>query len=233
MLSASAVAALHARYPLFAALGAGLAAELARDASLLSVPAGTALFHEGSPCEAFPLVLDGSVRVAHASAEGREITLYRMHPGELCVLSSGSMLGGQPYAASGEAELASSLLVLPRALFTRLLDGSPAFREQVFGVFSARLVDLMRVVDAVAFHKLDERLAGLLLERGPALHVTHQQLAAELGSVREFVTRVLNDFQSRGLVRLGREHIEILDAVGLRRLAGLAKSADSAPSRPR
>jgi len=225
MLTPPTLAALHAKYPQLLGLDAALASEFAGTATLLDVPAGTTLFHAGSPCEAFPLVLQGSVRVAHSSAEGREITLYRVQPGELCVMSSGSMLGGQPYAASGETELPTRLLVLPRALFAKLMEGSPSFREQVFGVFSARLLDLMRVVDAVAFHKLDERLATLLLQRGPSLHVTHQQLAAELGSVREFVTRVLNDFQSRKLLRLGREHIEVLDEPGLRRVAGLAAPA--------
>jgi CRP/FNR family transcriptional regulator len=221
MLASSSVSGLAARYPLFATLSPALARELTENASMATVPSGTVLFQEGAPCSAYPLVLDGTVRVAHAGPEGREITLYRVQPGELCVLSSGSLLGNQPYAASGVAEGSCTVLTLPPGLFALLLDGCPAFRELVFSFFSERLVDLMKVVDAVAFRRLDERLAALLLERGPALHTTHQQLAAELGSVREIVTRVLNDFQSRGLVRLGREHLEVLDAPALRRLAGV------------
>jgi CRP/FNR family transcriptional regulator, anaerobic regulatory protein len=99
-----------------------------------------------------------------------------------------------------------------------------SFRQFVFGVFADRLGDLMAVVDAVAFHRLDERLADYLLGRGRVIHTTHQELAHELGTVREIITRLLNRFEAAGAVKLGRERIEVIDAIALRALAtGVAR----------
>ena len=93
------------------------------------------------------------------------------------------------------------------------------FRDFVFHLFSERIADLMQLIEAVAFQRLDQRLAALLLGHGRVLQITHQQLADELGSVREIVSRLLKGFAAQQLVRLGREQIEIIDAAALRRLA--------------
>jgi CRP/FNR family transcriptional regulator len=112
-----------------------------------------------------------------------------------------------------------TLLALPPALFHQLLAEHKPFRDYVFSLFSERLADLMSLVEAVAFHKLDQRLAALLLGKGELVRATHQGLADELGSVREMVSRLLANFQDRGWVELGREQIRITDAQALRRLA--------------
>ena len=109
-------------------------------------------------------------------------------------------------------------MLLPRPLFDEMLAQAP-FRDFVFQLFSERIADLMQLVEEVAFRKLDQRLAGLLLGRGRLTHATHQQLADELGSVREMVSRLLKTFAEQGLVRLSREQVEILDPAGLRQLA--------------
>ncbi|MGA8052419.1 MAG: helix-turn-helix domain-containing protein, partial [Burkholderiales bacterium] len=111
---------------------------------------------------------------------------------------------------------------LPAKTFARLVAEHEPFREYVFSLFSERIAELMQLVEAVAFQRLDQRLAALLLGKGKVVASTHQQLADELGSVREIVSRLLKTFAEQRLVALGRERIEILDAPGLRRLAGAA-----------
>ena len=206
-------------FPVFQELPAAAVEEIVRSATLRQAPAGAILFEAASPCTGFPMLLEGRVRVAKSAPSGREVQLYRITPGESCLLSSSCLLGGSPYAATGVAETAVTLLALPPALFHRLLAEHKPFRDYVFSLFSERLADLMSLVEAVAFHKLDQRLAALLLGKGELIRATHQNLADELGSVREMVSRLLSNFQDRGWVALGREQIRITDAAALRRLA--------------
>ena len=189
------------------------------EARELTVPAGTVLFDERQPCQGFPFVLAGVIRVLKTAANGRELPLYRVLPGESCIITSSCLLGHADYNARGVAEIDTSLVLMPRRLFDDLL-AQPPFRDFVFHLFSERMAELMTLVEEVAFRKLDQRLAGLLLGRGKVVHVTHQQLADELGSVREMVSRLLKGFAEQGLVRLSREQVEILDPGRLRQIAG-------------
>ncbi|MCX8018214.1 MAG: Crp/Fnr family transcriptional regulator [Rhodocyclaceae bacterium] len=211
--------ALTDLYPVLRALPAELAAQVAAEAEVLTVPAGSVLFDERQPCRGFPFVLVGGIRVVKLAANGRELPLYRVLPGDSCIITSSCLLGQADYRARGVAERATTLALLPRELFDRLL-GEASFRAFVFHLFAERIAELMQLVEEVAFRKLDERLASRLLGHGRLLNVTHQQLADELGSVREMVSRLLKGFAEQGLVRLGREQIEILDPAGLRRIAG-------------
>ena len=206
-------------FPVFEKLPAATVDEIVRGAVTRQAPAGSILFEAASPCTGFPMLLEGSVRVAKSAPNGREVQLYRITPGESCLLSSSCLLGGSAYSATGIAETAVTLLALPPALFHRLLAEHKPFRDYVFGLFSERLADLMSLVEAVTFYKLDQRLAALLLGKGELVRTTHQGLADELGSVREMVSRLLSNFQDRGWVALGREQIRITDAAALRRLA--------------
>jgi CRP/FNR family transcriptional regulator len=210
---------LLALYPTFAALSESALRDLFSEAQLRKAPAGALLFDERQPCQAFPLLLEGSIRVSKLGSNGREIQLYRVVPGEACVLTSGCLLGNAAYNARGVAETAVAMLALPGSLFSRLLATEAAFRNYVFAVVFERLSDLMQLVDAVAFQRLDRRLASLLLGKGRIVHGTHQQLADELGSVREIVSRLLKNFSDRGLVSVAREQIEVLDPRGLREIA--------------
>ena len=176
------------------------------------------LFDEKQPCQGFPFILEGAIRVVKAAANGRELPLYRVLPGESCIITSSCLLGHADYNARGTTEGATTLALLPREIFAELL-GEPVFRDFVFALFSERMAELMQLVEEVAFHKLDQRLASLLLGKGRVVHASHQQLADELGSVREIVSRLLKGFAEQGMVRLGREQIEILDAGRLRQSA--------------
>jgi CRP/FNR family transcriptional regulator len=198
--------------------------DLAALGPALQVPPGAVLFDEGAPCRGFPLVLSGEVRVARGAPQGRALELYRVQAGEVCVVSASCLFGQADLAAHGATVQPTRLVLLPPGLFMRWCDHEP-FRRFVFGVFASRLADLIALTEAVAFQRLDQRLAAALLGHGGTLHITHQQLADELGTVREMVTRLLRRFEREGWVRLGRERIELLDAVALRRLAAPSQMA--------
>ncbi|MCX7890943.1 MAG: Crp/Fnr family transcriptional regulator [Burkholderiales bacterium] len=222
MTSTAPFQRLLALYPSLASAPPDLLDRALADAVVHRVPAGAVMFDEHRPCEAFPMLLEGSIRVSKVSATGRELQLYRVLPGESCVITSSCLLGHQPYNARGVAETDATLVVLPAPAFARLVATHEPFRAYVFALFAERLADLMQLVEAVAFQRLDQRLAALLLGKGRVLATTHQALADELGSVREIVSRLLKSFAEQGLVALGRERIEILDPAGLRRVAGWA-----------
>jgi CRP/FNR family transcriptional regulator, anaerobic regulatory protein len=195
---------------------------LLAEAPPMTVPAGTVMFDAENPCMSFPLILEGTVRVVKTAPNGRELQLYRVVPGDACVLSSSCLLGHAPYSARGVAESDTTLVMLPAPIFNKLVISHEPFRTYVFGIFADRIAELMQLVEAVAFQRLDQRLAALLLGKGRLIHTTHQQLADELGSVREIVSRLLRSFADQGLVGLAREQVEILDPAGLRSIASPA-----------
>jgi CRP/FNR family transcriptional regulator len=194
---------LLALFPALREAPADLWRRLDKEAAYIEAPAGAVLFESRGPCQAFPMLLSGSVRVVKAGAN----------------ITSSCLLGNAAYPARGVAEHDLTAVVVPRALFTQLIEQHPPFRAVIFNLFGERLADLMQLVEEVAFHKLDQRLAALLLARGEVVNATHQSLADELGSVREMISRLLKSFQDQGLVALGREQIRILDAVVLRNIA--------------
>lgn len=208
---------LDTLYPAVATLPEGLRRRLEQSLQTLRLPNATVIFDERQPCQGFPFVLSGAVKVVKAAANGRELPLYRVLPGESCILTSSCLLGHRDYTARGITEGETVLGLLPVPLFAELLEQA-GFRDFVFSLFAERMTELMELVEEVAFHKLDQRLARLLLGHGQTLRITHQGLADQLGSVREMVSRLLKVFAEQGLVRLGREQIEILDPAGLRRI---------------
>ena len=214
---------LTSRYPALANLPESARTCLAASALQANLPAGTVVFDERQSCRGFPFVLEGSIRVVKASPSGRELPLYRVNAGETCIISTSCLLGSEAYNARGIAVSDCRLLLLPKTVFESLL-AEPVFRAFVFHLFAERIADLMHLIDEVAFKRLDQRLAGILLGKGTCLRTTHQQLADELGSGREIVSRLLKGFSEQGLVRLGREQIEILDPAGLRVQASADRS---------
>jgi len=183
----------------------------------IEVPAQTVLFSENSACRGFPLVLQGEIKVSRHSGDGRSLELYRVVPGELCLVSSASLFRAQPLSALGITTKPSTFMMISPELFRQWLE-TPVFRNEVLGHFAERMADLTSLIDAVAFHKLDRRLAAALLGRGQQVNVTHQTLADELGTVREIITRLLRRFEREGWVSLGREQIQIVNAQALRQL---------------
>jgi len=214
-------AMLLARFPLFADLPEQRLAQVLEQAQLRRVPAGFTMFESEMPCAGFPLVLDGSVRVAKLAPSGREIVLYRVAPGEGCILAGSCLLGHTEYSATAVVEDDVTVLIVPPPLFHELILHHAPFRGFVFDMYGARLAEMMELLEEVAFRRLDTRLAQLLIQRGPVVSSTHQKLADELGSVRVFVSRVLRNFEQNGWVKLEREKVTVTD---LQELARFAKS---------
>lgn len=217
-----ALGAMLVRFPGLSSLDAEGAALFARSARAAVLPAGTKVFEAGAPCRDFLMIAEGRVRVQQVSAEGREIVLYRVGAGESCILTTACLLAHEDYAAEAVAETEVGGILLSREGFNRLLAGSARFRDLVFAGFARRLADLMHLVEEVAFGHVDTRLAERLLAlagAGDAVHHTHQELAIELGTAREVVSRQLKEFERRGHVDLERGRIALRDRAALAALA--------------
>jgi CRP/FNR family transcriptional regulator, anaerobic regulatory protein len=196
-------------YPALGDLPPDLKARLCEDVRPLRAEAGRLMFDPTDACEALPLLTGGAVRVVKPLPTGKIVPLYRLTPGEFCVLSVSCLLANMRYPARGSAIEDVTGFVLPKAFFRTLIDRQPTFRNAVFGVFAARLTALMALIEQIAVSRLDQRLAELLLARGPAVRATHQALADELGTAREVVSRILEHFEADGLVQLHRAHVEV------------------------
>ena len=208
-------------FPELAGLGADQRTRLRERSHRLEVPAGTFVFSPGTPCAAYLLVLEGSVRVQMIADTGRQIVLYRVRRGESCVLTTAALLGEEAYAAEGVVEIPTTAVSVPRPVFDELLATSDVFRRFVFAGYGRRVAEILATMQAAVFHRVEPRLARLLLAAPAPVTATHQEIAAELGSAREVVSRHLKGFERRGLVRLGRGLVEIVDRPGLDRLAAV------------
>ncbi len=200
-------------------------AQLVAESAVMKVPAGTAVFGPGAVPDNLLFLLNGRVRVQQTSESGRDIVLYRVEAGESCVLTTACMLAHEPYSAEGVTETDVTAVAIPRGAFDRLMASSQDFRDFVLTAYARRITDLFRVIDDVAFGRIDVRLAGRLLalaSGGDELATTHQQLAAELGTAREVISRVLHDFQKRGFIAQSRGRISLMDRD---KIAKLAESA--------
>lgn len=195
-----------------------LAREIRELGYLAMIPAGRDLFHPGDPVDQIPLLISGLVRVYQIGETGREVTLYRFRPGESCLLTANSILSAQLYPAIATVEEDAEALMVPAADFSRWVRDYDVWRAFVFEIVSQRLASLMTIVDEVAFRRLDVRVAALLLDRGRLQNpvpITHQEIADELGSAREVISRVLDDLSGAGLLKTERGRIEITDLEGL------------------
>jgi len=167
------------------------------------------------------VVLEGRIGVHLIGPTGREILLYEVEPGQSCIQSTLGLLGGEAYSAEAVAETPARVVLLPRELFFELLDGSGSFRRLVFAAFAGRMQRVMTVLEHVAFLKVEARLARRLLDRaeGEVVAATQSDLAREIGTAREVVSRRLEAMAKRGLVAQERGRLRLLDRAALRRLA--------------
>jgi CRP/FNR family transcriptional regulator len=203
--------------PFVAALEAEARAALIAAARVVTLPAGARVFEAGQTASAFLIVMAGSVRVRLTAATGREIVLYRVAAGESCVLTTASLLDQEAYAAEALCETAVTAMALPKPEFRRLLAQSEGFRDHVLAAYSARVADLIVTIEETRFHRLDARLAEFILTRaadGP-MTITHQDLAVELGTAREVISRTLKRLTVAGAVTSGRGTIAITDRLRL------------------
>ena len=202
--------------------GEPINAGLFAGANEVSLPAGTVVFHQGDRCNNYLLILQGGVKVLSRAENGREIVLYRLGAGDSCVLTTSCLFGNVPYPAEGVTESAVTALVLPAAAFKTAIRESEAFRTLVFQTFTDHLAGVIGLLEDVAFGRLDARLARYLIghaDNEGSIRVTHQQLATELGSAREVISRQLKDFEGRGLLTTQRGSLLLHDQAALEKLA--------------
>ncbi len=197
---------------------------LVDNSSVIAVPKDTVIFGPGKTPDHLLLLLQGTVRVQQMSEKGREIVLYRVRAGESCVLTTACLLAFEDYSAQGIAESDVEAVAIPMRIFDELVSQSTQFRQFVFAAYSRRITELFHVIEDVAFQRIDVRLAEKLLEllAGDTLiRITHQQLAVELGTAREVISRQLSEFQRRHWIEQSRGLIQLQDRSGLERLASV------------
>lgn len=204
---------LFAQFPILRQVDAPTLGMLGQ-AERIKAPSDTFLFGVGDRCSSFLLLLEGKIRVYISSDEGREMSLYRIEPGQTCLLTTSCLMGSSPYPAIGRTETDVHGLAIESDTFYKLLASSAEFRNLVFQDFGGRLSVIIQLTHEVAFNKLDIRLADFLATTDLA-KITHHQIAMELGTVREIVSRLLKQFQEEGVVKLHRNRIEITDHVKL------------------
>lgn len=211
------------RFPGLSRLDASVRDMLTHRSDVITIPQGVTIFGPGKAPENLLFLLSGTVRVQQVSEQGREIVLYRVHAGESCVLTNACVLAYEEYTAEGIAETTLEVAAIPKAVFDEMISQSKVFREFVFFAYSKRITELFHVIEEIAFQRMDIRIAEkllVLMGQDGQIHTTHQQMAAEIGTAREVVSRQLNEFQRRGWIRLSRGVIEIADIKALEHLSG-------------
>lgn len=168
-------------------------------------------------CSHLALVVEGYARVYKLSENGREITLYRVGPGESCILTASCIISGKPFPAFAVCETPIEALVIHTAEVMRWTSEFSVWRDFLFGLISERLGNVISVVEEIAFRRVDRRLASYLLQRGSSdgIAITHQAIASDLGTSREVVSRILKDFEHQGLISVSRGHVRLSDLPGL------------------
>ena len=192
--------------------------ELRQHAQYAKIPAGRDVFVDGDRVDGIALMLSGVVRVYKIGETGREITLYRFGLGQSCILSANAILSQKSFPAIATVEEDAEAVMIPADVFRNWVNKYDLWREFVFDLLSERLSTVMAVVDEVVFKRMDRRVASLLLNQAKVqnpMRVTHQEIAAELGSSREVISRILEDFSREGLIESGRGTTEVLDFEGL------------------
>lgn len=187
--------------------------ETANRAKVVVLPAGHQVFREGDECKQYVLVLSGATRVYKAFESGREMVLYRLHQGETCSLTTSVLLAGGLYPANAVTEIETTAVLIPTRDFHAAFDGSKGFRHYVCSTFGGHIRDLVMLLEAVTMRHVDIRLARWLLDNGglgKSVEASHRELAYELGTAREVISRHLKDFETRGWVSLQRKNIELV-----------------------
>ncbi len=176
------------------------------------LPSGSIVYTEGQPCRGVGLVVYGTVRVFKVGQSGREITLYEVTPGQACILNAFCVLTGKDYPANAETIDDTEMLIIPSTQFKRVFEGYEEFRQYIYGLFSDRLLAVMELIEEVAFGRMDKRLLEYIKHKAVdgVLMKTHQEIANDLGTSREVVSRLLKDFERRGLLKLSRGTIRVL-----------------------
>ncbi len=192
----------------------GLVEELEKYSVRKNYPAGSVILNENAYIKAIPLVTRGSIKVIRTDEDGREILLYYIKSGESCIMSFLGGLHNEPSKVKAEVEEDAEILFLPVDKVSLFIKEYPQWLDYIFRLYHKRFEELLDMVNAIAFKKVDERLLGLLHKKSEltgsrTLQVTHEQLANELGTARVVVSRLLKQLEEEGVVQLGRNRITL------------------------
>lgn len=179
-----------------------------------AIPKDTVIFNEGDECGTVAFLLSGSIRISKIGKNGREIVLYRLGSGDSCILTISSVLANISYPATAVVEEDAEAILLSVQQFKELMTINPEFQQYIYKLLAARLLEVMTLVDEIVFHKMDERLIEYLLRHSKndedIIEITHEELASQLGSVREVISRLLKGFERDGLIQLSRGKVKIM-----------------------
>jgi len=208
------IAQIRQRFPFLPASDDELMRHFLAHSALLQLKAGQPICQEGMQCSHLALLLSGTARVYKLGENGREVTLYRVGPGESCILTASCIISQRPFPAFAVCEEALQAVVIPAAEIQQWMERYPPWRAYLFGLVSERLGDVISIIEAIAFQRVDRRIASLLLKRSASgdnqqIHLTHQEIASDLGTSREVVSRILKEFEGRGMIHAGRGHIAL------------------------
>ena len=218
MLTAEQFNRITSAMPFLQRAGEALKGELRQRAQFVNIPTGQDVFVDGDRVEAIALLISGVVRVYKIGETGREITLYRFGLGESCILTANAILSEKSFPAVATVEQDAEAVMIPADVFREWVNRYDLWRGFVFNLLSDRLSTVMAVVEEVVFKRMDRRVAAWLLNQARVtnpMRVTHQEIAAELGSSREVISRILEDFSGEALIEPGRGTIEVVDFEGL------------------
>lgn len=200
---------------------AELRSSMLRAARYGKLAAGETLFTEGESARHVAALGSGSLRVFRIGATGRQITLYHVLPGESSLVGMLSVLRARPVIATAQAEVATEVVLLPAAALRQWVSASEALRRFIFDTMTRALVDVTSLLEDVAFRSMESRLAGLLLKHADdeqLIRMRHEDIAAELGTAREVVSRILESLERHGVIGLSRGRILVRDAAALQAL---------------
>lgn len=189
--------------------------EISQYGQLKKFPAGSVIQQEDSYIKAIPLVLNGSLKVMRTDPQGHEMLLYYITPGESCIMSFLGGIHNETSKVKAIVEEDAEILFIPVEKASEWVKKFPEWSDFIFRLYHKRFEELLTAVNAIAFQKLDSRLLQLLrqkaeLYQSKEIKITHQQLADELGTAREAVSRVIKQMENEGLVKLARNKITIL-----------------------
>ncbi|MBI5055858.1 MAG: Crp/Fnr family transcriptional regulator [Nitrospirae bacterium] len=221
--SISVLERISGAFPFLRDADAEIKKQITEHALVVRIPKGKFVFLEGDECKQLALVLSGTVRVYKPAESGREITLYRLGKGESCILTASCIFNNGQFPAIAIIEEDVEAALVPAAIFRNWINRYEIWRDYIFNLLSRRLSDILATVEEVTFRRMDMRIAEYLLKLAhthkDGINITHQDIAMELGTSREVVSRILKHFESDNIISLGRGTISITDLNGLSKKA--------------
>lgn len=202
-------------FPFYHSISQSFKRKVLAAAEYATLPVGAYYFEEGQYCGNFALLGSGDIRVFKRGENGREITLYHVERGETCILTASCVLGHSDYPASAVIDSAAEAVVFPSGIFRDWVASNDEIRQFVFSAITHRMEGVLALIAEITFRKMDERLALFLSEKvsqSPKqnlVHMTHGEIAIELGTAREVVSRLLKDFERKGWLKQTRGQLEI------------------------